>query len=49
MESGPLVNHPNWNAQVTLDTTGRMLLGTDIAAALTTLESLPVVDVRGPN
>lgn len=28
--------------QVTLDTTGRMLLGTDIAAALTTMESLPV-------
>jgi 5-methyltetrahydrofolate--homocysteine methyltransferase len=29
-------------AQVTLDTTGRMLLGTDIVAALTTLEALPV-------
>ncbi|MEO7965857.1 MAG: dihydropteroate synthase, partial [Gemmatimonadaceae bacterium] len=29
-------------AQVTLDTSGRMLLGTDIASALTTLESLPV-------
>ncbi len=36
-------------AQVTLDTTGRMLLGTDIAAALTTLEALPVVDVIGLN
>jgi 5-methyltetrahydrofolate--homocysteine methyltransferase len=35
--------------QVTLDTTGRMLLGTDIAAALTTLEWLPVVDVIGLN
>ena len=29
-------------AQVTLDTSGRMLLGTDIASAMTTLESLPV-------
>ena len=29
-------------AQVTLDTTGRMLLGTDIGAALTTIQSLPV-------
>lgn len=29
-------------AQVTLDTSGRMLLGTDIASALTTLEALPV-------
>jgi len=35
-------------AQVTLDTTGRMLLGTDITAALTTLESLPI-DVIGLN
>ncbi len=35
-------------AQVTLDTTGRMLLGTDIAAALTILESLPI-DVIGLN
>ncbi len=35
--------------QITLDTTGRMLLGTDIAAALTTLEWLPVVDVIGLN
>ena len=35
--------------QITLDTTGRMLLGTDIAAALTTLECLPVVDVIGLN
>ncbi|HEY2378012.1 MAG TPA: methionine synthase [Gemmatimonadaceae bacterium] len=35
-------------AQVTLDTSGRMLLGTDIASALTTLESLPV-DVIGLN
>ena len=34
--------------QVTLDTTGRMLLGTDIAAALTILEGLPV-DVIGLN
>ena len=29
-------------AQVTLDTTGRMLLGTDIAAVLTTLQALPI-------
>src|SRR5918999_392520 len=35
-------------AQVTLDTAGRMLLGTDIAAALAVLESLPV-DVVGLN
>ncbi|GAB4557160.1 MAG: methionine synthase [Anaerolineae bacterium] len=35
-------------AQVTLDTTGRMLLGTDIAAALVTLEALRV-DVLGLN
>jgi 5-methyltetrahydrofolate--homocysteine methyltransferase len=34
--------------QVTLDTSGRMLLGTDIASALTTLESLRV-DVIGLN
>ncbi len=34
--------------QVTLDTTGRMLLGTDIAAALTILEDLPI-DVIGLN
>ncbi|MCS6800911.1 MAG: methionine synthase [Dehalococcoidia bacterium] len=34
--------------QVTLDTNGRMLLGTDIGAALTTLEALPV-DVIGLN
>ncbi len=34
--------------QVTLDTSGRMLLGTDIASALTTLEALPV-DVIGLN
>ncbi|UCF60666.1 MAG: methionine synthase [Anaerolineaceae bacterium] len=35
-------------AQVTLDTTGRMLLGTDISAALTALERLPI-DVIGLN
>ncbi|MFN8574003.1 MAG: methionine synthase [Gemmatimonadaceae bacterium] len=35
-------------AQVTLDTSGRMLLGTDVASAMTTLESLPV-DVIGLN
>ena len=35
-------------AQVTLDTSGRMLFGTDIASALTTLESLPI-DVIGLN
>jgi 5-methyltetrahydrofolate--homocysteine methyltransferase len=29
-------------AQVTLDTTGRMLLGTDMAAALTILEGMPI-------
>ncbi|MEI6290113.1 MAG: homocysteine S-methyltransferase family protein, partial [Chloroflexota bacterium] len=35
-------------AQVTLDTTGRMLLGTDIAAAITILEGMPI-DVIGLN
>ena len=35
-------------AQVTLDTSGRMLLGTDVASALVTLESLRV-DVIGLN
>ncbi len=35
-------------AQVTLDTSGRMLLGTDIATALTILEGLPI-DVIGLN
>ena len=35
-------------AQVTLDTTGRMLLGTDIAAALAILEGL-AIDVIGLN
>ncbi len=35
-------------AQVTLDTSGRMLFGTDIASALTTLEALPI-DVIGLN
>ena len=35
-------------AQVTLDTSGRMLFGTDIASALTTLEALPI-DVMGIN
>jgi 5-methyltetrahydrofolate--homocysteine methyltransferase len=33
-------------AQITLDTSGRMLLGTDIASAMTTLEALPI-DVLG--
>ncbi|MBN1668552.1 MAG: dihydropteroate synthase, partial [Anaerolineales bacterium] len=35
-------------AQITLDTTGRMLLGTDIEAALAILEGLPI-DVIGLN
>jgi 5-methyltetrahydrofolate--homocysteine methyltransferase len=35
-------------AQVTLDTTGRMLLGTDMVAALTILEGMPI-DVIGLN
>jgi 5-methyltetrahydrofolate--homocysteine methyltransferase len=35
-------------AQVTLDTSGRMLLGTDIAASMTTLEALRV-DIIGLN
>jgi len=35
-------------AQVTLDTSGRMLLGTDIASAMTTLEALRI-DVIGLN
>lgn len=34
--------------QITLDTTGRMLLGTDISAALAILENLPI-DVIGMN
>ncbi len=34
--------------QVTLDVTGRMLLGTDIASAMTTLEALPI-DIIGLN
>lgn len=34
--------------QITLDTSGRMLFGTDIASALTTLEALPI-DVIGMN
>ena len=40
--------HRPIQAQVTLDTSGRMLLGTDVAAALTVLEALPV-DVVGLN
>jgi len=40
--------HIPLQCQVTLDTTGRMLLGTDVAAALATLEALPV-DVVGLN
>ncbi|MBL8132898.1 MAG: methionine synthase [Anaerolineae bacterium] len=35
-------------AQITLDTSGRMLFGTDIASAMTTLEALPI-DVFGLN
>lgn len=35
-------------AQITLDTTGRMLLGTDIATALAILEKLPI-DIVGLN
>ncbi|MGD8821788.1 MAG: homocysteine S-methyltransferase family protein, partial [Anaerolineales bacterium] len=35
-------------AQITLDTSGRMLLGTDVAAAMTALERLPI-DVIGLN
>jgi 5-methyltetrahydrofolate--homocysteine methyltransferase len=35
-------------AQVTLDTSGRMLLGTDIASAMTTLEALQI-DIIGLN
>ncbi|MCS6976600.1 MAG: methionine synthase [Gemmatales bacterium] len=35
--------------QVTIETTGTMLAGTDIASALTTLEGLPMVDVIGIN
>ena len=35
-------------AQITLDTTGRMLLGTDIASALAILEKMPI-DVVGLN
>src|SRR3990172_8070353 len=35
-------------AQVTLDVTGKMLMGTDIRAAMTTLQCLPI-DVFGMN
>ncbi len=35
--------------QVTMETTGTMLLGTDIAAAVTALEAFPEVDVIGLN
>ncbi len=35
--------------QVTMETTGTMLMGTDIAAALATLEAYPEVDVIGLN
>ena len=35
-------------AQITLDVSGRMLLGTDISSAMTTLEALPI-DVLGMN
>ncbi len=35
--------------QVTIETTGTMLMGTDIAAALTVLEAFPEVDVIGLN
>ncbi|MFQ5806485.1 MAG: methionine synthase, partial [Phycisphaerae bacterium] len=35
--------------QVTMETTGTMLMGTDIAAALVTLEAYPEVDVIGLN
>jgi len=35
--------------QVTMETTGTMLMGTDIAAALTVLEAFPEVDVIGLN
>ncbi len=36
-------------ASVTIETTGTMLLGSDIACALTTLEALDVVDIIGIN
>jgi 5-methyltetrahydrofolate--homocysteine methyltransferase len=36
-------------ASVTIETTGTMLLGSDIACALTTLEAMDVVDVVGIN
>jgi 5-methyltetrahydrofolate--homocysteine methyltransferase len=35
--------------QITLETTGTMLVGTDIAAALVTLEAYPQIDVIGLN
>ncbi len=35
--------------QVTMETTGTMLVGTDIAAALTTLEAYPQIEVIGLN
>ncbi len=36
-------------ASVTIETTGTMLLGSDIAAALTTLEPLDIIDIIGIN
>lgn len=36
-------------AQVTMETTGTMLVGTDIAAAMTAIEAFPEVDVIGLN
>ena len=36
-------------ASVTIESTGTMLLGTDIAAAVTTLESMDIVDIIGIN
>ncbi|MCK6565427.1 MAG: methionine synthase [Dehalococcoidia bacterium] len=36
-------------ASVTIETTGTMLLGSDIACALTTLEALDVIDIIGIN
>ncbi len=43
-----LGRHLPIQAQVTLDLTGRMLLGTDISAALTILEGMPI-DIIGLN
>ena len=44
-----VVNRVPIMVQITMETTGTMLVGTDIAAALVTLEAYPQIDVIGLN